>query len=470
MEAAARARLAAGGVAGGRGRRLRRGPDQRRLGARPRPDLRGARRGRAARARAARLRLQRLGRQVPALRPRRRDPARGSRRLLGSRCFARRTSCSRAARSTATARGTLLTTETCLLNPNRGRGRARASRWRSASPRWLGARSVLWLGDGHRGRRHRRPRRRPRALRRRRAPSSRAVEHDASDANAAPLAENLRRLRGMRDAAGKPLAIATLPMPPAARVARPALPGELRELLPRQRRGARPDLRRAVGRARARGPARAAARPRGDRRSAATSSSTASARSTACRSRSRGSADGLLRKPLPGRRREAPRAGRRGASHPLSLAARIRYNMARWAAPPSRPPSRACGEGPHVWSKILSATISSSSAAAARGCARRSPRSRPTPRSRSRSSPRSIRCAATPSPPRAARRPSRAPDDILEMHGFDTVKGSDFLGDQDVIRVLRRGGAQGADAARALGLPVEPQRRRHASPRAPSAA
>ena len=25
-------------------------------------------------------------------------------------------------------------------------------------------------------------------------------------------------------------------------------------------------------------------------------------------------------------------------------------------------------------------------------------------------------------------------DDSLEMHGFDTVKGSDFLGDQDVIQ------------------------------------
>ena len=25
-------------------------------------------------------------------------------------------------------------------------------------------------------------------------------------------------------------------------------------------------------------------------------------------------------------------------------------------------------------------------------------------------------------------------DDSLEMHGYDTVKGSDFLGDQDVIQ------------------------------------
>ena len=67
-------------------------------------------------------------------------------------------------------------------------------------------------------------------------------------------------------------------------------------------------------------------------------------------------------------------------------------------------------------------------------CAPRSPRSRRIPSSRSRSSPRSIRCAATPSRPRAARRRSRAPDDTLEMHGYDTVKGSDFLGDQDVIQ------------------------------------
>jgi agmatine deiminase len=41
-----------------------------------------------------------------------------------------------------------------------------------------------------------------------------AIEPDTSDANAAPLAENLRRLRGMRDLSGKPFAIATLPMPP----------------------------------------------------------------------------------------------------------------------------------------------------------------------------------------------------------------------------------------------------------------
>ena len=40
------------------------------------------------------------------------------------------------------------------------------------------------------------------------------VEDDPSDANHAPLAENLRRLRASRDARGKPLSVATLPMPP----------------------------------------------------------------------------------------------------------------------------------------------------------------------------------------------------------------------------------------------------------------
>jgi agmatine deiminase len=45
-----------------------------------------------------------------------------------------------------------------------------------------------------------------------------AVEEDAVDPNPGPLAENLRRLRAARDRHGKPLAVATLPMPPAVLV------------------------------------------------------------------------------------------------------------------------------------------------------------------------------------------------------------------------------------------------------------
>jgi agmatine deiminase len=46
-----------------------------------------------------------------------------------------------------------------------------------------------------------------------------AEEGDPRDPNHAPLAENLRRLRGICDQDGKPLAVATLPMPPPLRIA-----------------------------------------------------------------------------------------------------------------------------------------------------------------------------------------------------------------------------------------------------------
>jgi agmatine deiminase len=83
---------------------------------------------------------------------------------------------------------------------------------------WLGAKQVLWLGqgiagddtDGHVD-----------DIARFVGPGSvvAVVEDDPHDANAAPLAANLRRLRGMRDADGKPLSLATLPMPPPLHVA-----------------------------------------------------------------------------------------------------------------------------------------------------------------------------------------------------------------------------------------------------------
>jgi len=41
-----------------------------------------------------------------------------------------------------------------------------------------------------------------------------ATAEPSDDANHAPLAENLRRLRGMRDQDGKPIAVIELPMPP----------------------------------------------------------------------------------------------------------------------------------------------------------------------------------------------------------------------------------------------------------------
>ena len=109
--------------------------------------------------------------------------------------------------------GSVLTTESCLLNPNREPGRTR-ERMEERLATWLGATHVLWLGegivgddtDGHVD-----------DLARFVDAGTvvAMVEPDASDANHAALAANLRRLRGMRDQDGKPLAVVELPMPPA---------------------------------------------------------------------------------------------------------------------------------------------------------------------------------------------------------------------------------------------------------------
>jgi agmatine deiminase len=110
-------------------------------------------------------------------------------------------------------RGTLLTTESCLLNPNRNptldrdaiEGYLRA---------YLGVRHILWLGDGIVG-----------------DDTDghiddltrfvdeqtvvTVVEEDPADENYEPLQENLERLEGMRDQDGRPLRVVTLPMPRA---------------------------------------------------------------------------------------------------------------------------------------------------------------------------------------------------------------------------------------------------------------
>lgn len=113
-------------------------------------------------------------------------------------------------------RGCVLTTEACLLNPNREAGRTREA-METRLARWLGARQVLWLGDGIEG-----------------DDTDghvddiarfvdagtvvASVSDDPSDPNEKTLADNLVRLRHMRDQDGKPLALATLPMPPAHRI------------------------------------------------------------------------------------------------------------------------------------------------------------------------------------------------------------------------------------------------------------
>ncbi|HZO80223.1 MAG TPA: agmatine deiminase family protein [Candidatus Binataceae bacterium] len=109
--------------------------------------------------------------------------------------------------------GTALTTESCLLNPNRNPGLDRTE-LEERLKYWLGVRAVLWLGagiagddtDGHVD-----------DLARFVAPGTvvTVIEDDPHDANYPALAENLHRLRAMCDADGRPLKVETLPMPPA---------------------------------------------------------------------------------------------------------------------------------------------------------------------------------------------------------------------------------------------------------------
>lgn len=109
--------------------------------------------------------------------------------------------------------GSLLTTESCLLNPNRNPGLSRAEIEAKLRDH-LGVTNVLWLGDGivgddtdgHVD-----------DLTRFVGPSTvvTAVEDDPADENHRALADNLARLRSMRDERGRPLEILELPMPRA---------------------------------------------------------------------------------------------------------------------------------------------------------------------------------------------------------------------------------------------------------------
>jgi agmatine deiminase len=109
--------------------------------------------------------------------------------------------------------GTLLTTESCLLNPNRNPHLSRAE-IEDYLRTYLGATQVLWLGDGIAGDDtdgH------IDDLARFTAPDTivTVVEEDPADANYTVLRENFARLSAMRDPAGRPFRIETLPMPPA---------------------------------------------------------------------------------------------------------------------------------------------------------------------------------------------------------------------------------------------------------------
>ncbi|HYA95624.1 MAG TPA: agmatine deiminase family protein [Terriglobales bacterium] len=110
-------------------------------------------------------------------------------------------------------RGTMLTTEECLLSStqqrNPGLGREELER---AFADYLGVRRVIWLGRGIAGddtHGH------VDDIARFVAPDAvvACVEADRSDANHEPLRENLERLRAARDQDGAPLRVVELPMP-----------------------------------------------------------------------------------------------------------------------------------------------------------------------------------------------------------------------------------------------------------------
>jgi agmatine deiminase len=107
--------------------------------------------------------------------------------------------------------GALLTTEQCLLNPNRNPQLGRPEIERRLREN-LGVSQILWLGDGILGDDtdgHVDDLTRFVAE----ARVVTVVEEDPADANFEPLRENRRRLAGMRLPDGRPLEVVELPMP-----------------------------------------------------------------------------------------------------------------------------------------------------------------------------------------------------------------------------------------------------------------
>jgi agmatine deiminase len=107
--------------------------------------------------------------------------------------------------------GTLLTTESCLLNPNRNPALDRTAIEKKLRDK-LGVKKILWLGDGIEGDDtdgH------VDDITRFIGPSTvvTAVEEDEHDPNFEPLQRNLDRLHTMRLADGEPLHVLALPMP-----------------------------------------------------------------------------------------------------------------------------------------------------------------------------------------------------------------------------------------------------------------
>jgi agmatine deiminase len=108
-------------------------------------------------------------------------------------------------------KGLLLTTEACLLNPNRNPAMSRLE-IEGELRKYLGARKVLWLGDGIAGDDtdgH------VDDMSRFVAETTvvTAVEDDPQDENYLPLMDNYERLKRFTDIDGSPLQILRLPMP-----------------------------------------------------------------------------------------------------------------------------------------------------------------------------------------------------------------------------------------------------------------
>jgi agmatine deiminase len=110
-------------------------------------------------------------------------------------------------------RGTLLTTEECLLSEVQQRNpRMKRADYEKVFAENLGIKNVIWLGSGIAGddtHGH------VDDITRFVAPDTvvTAVESNPDDPNYEPLRENIRRLRASADQDGKPLAIIELPMP-----------------------------------------------------------------------------------------------------------------------------------------------------------------------------------------------------------------------------------------------------------------
>jgi agmatine deiminase len=108
--------------------------------------------------------------------------------------------------------GLLLTTENCLLNPNRNPHLMQVQ-IENRLLEYLGVEKILWLGEGIVGddtdghiddiTRFVSPRL-----------VVTAIEDDPTDDNYQPLRDNLRRLESMTDLDGRPLEVVTIPMPP----------------------------------------------------------------------------------------------------------------------------------------------------------------------------------------------------------------------------------------------------------------